>query len=376
MTAPAEPFTVAFDPAEVADLRARLERARWPLEPEGVGADQGMPVDVVHALADRWRDGFDIGAVADRFNARPQFITTIDGERVHFWHVRSPEPGALPLVLLHGWPSTLLEYERVIGPLTDPRAHGLPDGPAFDVVVPSLPGFGFSGPTVETGWDSARTARAMATLVARLGYDRWGVVGNDLGALVGRELGILAPDGLVGVHLQQIFAFPSGDESEAARMSPADWASLSSGSTADFQSKAGYQAIQQKRPQTLAFALEDSPVGLLAWNAELWTGWGEHPVDADELLAHASVYWFTRTSGSAARHYLEDARSGAGYRDLPNTVPTAVAVFPEDFRTLRACVERSTNLVRYTEQPRGGHFAAVTDPDLVVDDVRAFFSSL
>ncbi|GMA25544.1 hypothetical protein GCM10025864_33030 [Luteimicrobium album] len=172
------------------------------------------------------------------------------------------------------------------------------------------------------------------------------------------------------MHVQQIFAFPSGDEDENARLSPEDWASLTSGSTADFQAKAGYQAIQQKRPQTLAFALEDSPAGLLAWNAELWTGWGEQPVDVDEYLAHVTVYWLTRTAGSAARQYLEDARSGAGYRDLPNPVPTAVAVFPWDFRTLRACAERSTNLVRFTEQPRGGHFAAVTDPDLVVADVR------
>ncbi len=317
--------------------------------------------------------------VADRVNAHPQYTTTIDGQRVHFWHVRATNPSGSPataLLLLHGWPSTLLEYARLVGPLSAPAAHGAPDAPRFDVVVPSLPGFGFSGPTTQTGWDSARVARALAALMAALGYERWGVVGNDVGALVARELGILAPAGLVGVHVQQIFAFPSGDEAEDARLSDQDRESITSGSTADFRAKAGYQAIQEKRPQTLAFALEDSPAGLLAWNAELWTGWGEQAADVDEVLAHATIYWLTRTAGSAARHYLENARSGAGYRDLPNPVPTAVAVFPWDFRSLRACVARSTNLVRYTELPRGGHFAAVTDPDLLAGDVREFFASL
>jgi pimeloyl-ACP methyl ester carboxylesterase len=372
------PFTVRFDADEVDDLRERLARTRWPVEPEGAGADYGMPLPVVWEWADRWRDGFDLGAAERRLNAFPQFTTVIDGQRIHFWHVRSAEPGALPLLLLHGWPSTVLEFERVVGPLIDPRAHGLDPSVAFDVVVPSLPGFGFSGPTTERGWDSARAASAMAELMERLGYRRWGAAGGDLGALVGRELGALAPDGLVGLHLLQVFAFPSGDPAERARLSDADRASLESGSTAQFQAKAGYQAIQQKRPMTLGVGLEDSPAGLLAWNAELWSGFGEQSafVDVDTFLAHVSVYWFTRTSASAARAYLEDARSGAGYRDVPVPVPTAVAVFPWDFRTLRPCVERSMNLVRYTEMPTGGHFAYVTDPDLVVGDLREFFGAL
>jgi pimeloyl-ACP methyl ester carboxylesterase len=372
------PFTVRFDPREVDDLRERLARTRWPVEPEGAGADYGMPLAVVREWAERWRDGFDVAAAERRLNAFPQFTTVIDGQMIHFWHVRSPEPGALPLLLLHGWPSTVLEFERVVGPLTDPRAHGLDPAVAFDVVVPSLPGFGFSGPTTERGWDSARTARAMAELMGRLGYARWGAAGGDLGALVGRELGALAPAGLVGLHLLQVFAFPSGDPDEAARLTDEDRASLSTGRTAEFQAKAGYQPIQQKRPMTLGYGLEDSPAGVLAWNAELWSGFGEYAryVDVDTYLAHVSVYWFTRTSASAARAYLEDARTGAGYRDVPVPVPTAVAVFPQDFRSLRACVERSVNLVRYTEMPSGGHFAYVTDPDLVVGDLREFFAAL
>jgi pimeloyl-ACP methyl ester carboxylesterase len=220
-------------------------------------------------------------------------------------------------------------------------------------------------------------ARAFATLMTRLGYDRWGVAGGDTGALAGRELGILAPDGLIGVHLLQIFAFPSGDPAEAARMTDADRASLG-GSTANFQDKAGYQKIQQTRPQTLGYGLTDSPVATLAWNAEIWTGWGDYTgqLDVDTYLTHASIYWFTRTGVSSARHYYEDAHSGAGYRDVPNKVPTAVGVFPYDFRTIRACAERANNIVRYTEYPRGGHFGYTTDPDLVTADLREFFASV
>jgi len=248
-------------------------------------------------------------------------------------------------------------------------------------VVPSLPGYGFSGPTTEPGWDSARMAAAVTELMTRLGYRRWGAAGGDSGALVGRELGIAAPDGLVGVHLLQIFAFPSADPAQAAgeldRLSDADRASLS-GSTADFQSKAGYQKIQQTRPQTLGYALTDSPVGQLAWNAELWTGWGDYAdhLDVDTFLSHVSIYWFTRTGVSSARHYYEDARTGAGYRDATNKTPTAVAVFPQDFRTVRAFAERANHIVRYTEFDRGGHFAYTTDPDLVIGDLREFFADV
>ena len=377
-TAVISPFTVRFDQAAVTDLRTRLARTRWPAEPAGVGTDQGMPVATVREMAEAWA-ALDLSAVEARLNAFPQFVTEVDGERVHFWHVRSTVPGATPLLLLHGWPSSVLEFEAVVGPLTDPAAHGAPAGtPAFDVVVPSLPGFGFSGPTTSTGWDSARSAGALARLMEHLGYEHWGVAGGDVGALVAREVGALDPAGLVGVHVLQWFAFPSGDDEEKARITPQDWASLQSGSTADFQSKAGYRDIQSKRPGTLAFALDDSPAGVLAWNAELWTGWGDVPPvgGLETFLAHVSVYWFTGTSGSAARHYLGDARSGAGYRDLPVRVPVAVAVFPWDFRSIRACVERSANLVRYTELEQGGHFAYVTDAEAVVGDLREFFGSL
>jgi epoxide hydrolase len=370
------PFRVDIPQRDLDDLGARLAAARWPGEVAGAGTRYGMPLAVIERLVQRWRDGYDWRAAEARLNEFPQFTTTVDGQRIHFIHVRSPEPDAVPLLLMHGWPSTVLEFSRVIGPLTDPRAHGGDPSRAFHVVVPSVPGYGFSSPVTEPGWDSARIARAFAGLMTRLGYDRWGAAGGDVGALIGRELGILAPPGLTGVHLLQIFAFPAGDPGEMAGLSEQDTQSLS-GSTGDFQSKAGYQNIQRTRPETLGYGLTDSPVAQLAWNAELWTGWGDYAdyLDVDHFLGHVSIYWFTRTGVSSARHYYEDAQSGAGYRDVPNRVPTAVAVFPQDYRTIRAFAERANNIVRYTEFDRGGHFAYVTDPELVVADLREFFCS-
>jgi epoxide hydrolase len=372
-----KPFRIDIPASDLDELAARLAASRWPNEVTGAGTDYGMPLGTVQRLAEAWRTSYDWRAQEARLNEIPQFTTTIDGQNIHFLHVRSPEPDALPLLLLHGWPGSVVEFSNVIGPLTDPRTHGGDPSRAFHVVVPSLPGYGFSGPTTEPGWDSARMARAFAELMSRLGYERWGAAGGDAGALVGRELGILAPDGLVGLHLLQIFAFPSGDPAEMAKLSDADSESLG-GTTADFQSKAGYQKIQQTRPQTLGYGLTDSPAGQLAWNAELWTGWGDYAdyLDVDTFLTHVSIYWFTRTGVSSARQYYEDARSGAGYRDLPNKVPTAVAVFPQDFRTIRTFAERANNIVRYTEFDRGGHFAYTTDPDLVVEDLREFFGTL
>lgn len=372
-----QPFRIDIPQRDLDDLASRLSATRWPDELNGAGTDYGMPLGVVRRLAEHWRTSYDWRGHEARLNEIPQFTTTIDGQNIHFLHVRSAEPDALPLLLLHGWPGSVVEFLGMIGPLTDPRAHGADPSRAFHVVVPSLPGYGFSGAPTEPGWDSARMARAFATLMERLGYERWGAAGGDAGALVGRELGILAPNGLLGVHLLQIFAFPSGDPAEMAALSDADRESLS-GTTADFQSKAGYQKIHQSRPQTLGYALTDSPAGQLAWNAELWTGWGDYAdyLDVDTYLTHVSIYWFTRTGVSSARHYYEDARTGAGYRELPNKVPTAVAVFPEDYRTIRAFAERANNVVRYTEFDQGGHFAYTTNSDLVADDLRQFFADL
>ncbi len=370
------PFTIAIDEAALTDLRERLAFTRWP-KVASTEWEHGQPLPFVQELADRWLHGFDWRQHEAALNAWPQFTTLIDGQPIHFLHVRSPEPDALPLLMMHGWPSSVFEFLDLIGPLTDPRAHGLEGAQAFHLVLPSLPGFGFSSPLASTGWNSARTARAFDTLMKRLGYARYGAVGNDVGALIGRELGILGPDGLIGVHLQQIFAFPKGEPGEMERLTPFEMEGFAGLDM--FQRFAGYQAIQSKRPATLGYGLVDSPVALLAWMAELYTGFlGERAerFDKDRYLANVSLYWFTATGGSAAEIYREDSLAGTGYREQRNATPTGVAVFPEDFRSVRSFAERSNAIVHWTEMPRGGHFAALDAPDLLMADVRSFFATL
>jgi pimeloyl-ACP methyl ester carboxylesterase len=261
--------------------------------------------------------------------------------------------------------------------LVDPRAHGLDPALAFDVVIPSIPGYGFSSPLAGPGWDSSRTAKAWDMLMKRLGYTRYGAQGGDVGALITKELGTLAPEGLAGVHLQQIFAFPNGTPGEMEKLSPFEkegFANLDK-----FQKYSGYQPIQQKRPGTLGFGLVDSPAALLAWNAELFFGFegeGAKFVDREKYLTHLSIYWFTGTGGSAANIYFEDAETGAGYREAKNPTPTGVAVFPWDFRSVKSFAERANNIVHWTEMPRGGHFAAADAPDLLVGDMREFFAKV
>lgn len=370
------PFRIEISDAALEDLQVRLESARWP-HPTVEDWSRGQPPGFVQALATHWRTQFDWRAVEARLNAYPQFTTSIDGQRLHFLHIRSTEPDAVPLLLLHGWPSSVAEFVDVIGPLSNPRAYGLEPGLAFDLVIPSLPGYGFSTPLSQPGWDSARMARVFDELMHELGYARYGAQGGDAGALVGRELGILAPEGLIGVHLQQIFAFPNGTPGEMDQLTPFErdgFANLEA-----FQKYAGYQAIQQKRPATLGYGLVDSPVGLLAWNAELFFGFdgiGSRFVDKDKYLTHVAIYWFTASAGSAANHYFEDAQTGAGYRETYNATPTGVSVFPWDYRSVRSFAARSTRIAYWREMPEGGHFAAADTPDAFVGEMRAFFSLL
>jgi pimeloyl-ACP methyl ester carboxylesterase len=368
------PFTMNVPQERIDDLKARLRNTRWP-QPLTQDFSHGQALPLMQELAAYWADGFDWRAQEARLNSYPQFVTEIDGQTIHFIHVRAKEPAALPLILTHGWPSSPVEYVDLIGPLTDPRSFGADSAPAFDVVIPSLPGMGLSSPLSGNGWDAARTAAAWDTLMKRLGYTSYGAHGNDAGALVARELGILAPKGLTGVHVQQIFAFPSGAPDEMQTMS--DFEKDGFANLQHFQKYAGYADIQSKRPATLAYGLVDSPLALLAWNAELFYGFlGENvgKVDPDRFLTHISLYWFTGTGGQAAEFYFANSESGAGYRELPNNTPTAVAVFPDDFRSVRSFAQRShSRLVQWTEMPRGGHFANETDPALVIDDLRRFF---
>lgn len=369
------PFQIAIEEAQLTDLRERLTMTRWPAS---VADDwsHGQPVRFIRELAEQWLH-FDWRAREAELNRYPHYLTEIDGQRIHFVHVRSKEPDALPLILTHGWPSTFYEYYPVIGLLTDPRAHGLDPKLSFDVVIPSVPGYGFSSPLTDPGWDSARTAKAWDTLMKRLGYARYGAQGGDVGALITKELGTLGPDGLAGVHLQQIFAFPNGTPGEMEKLTPFErdgFANLDK-----FQKYSGYQPIQQKRPATLGYGLVDSPVALLAWNAELFFGFegeGAQYIDRERYLTHVSIYWFTGTGSSAANIYFEDAQTGAGYREARNETPTGVSVFPWDFRSVRSFAERANNIVHWTEMERGGHFAATDAPELLVGDMRRFFGSL
>jgi epoxide hydrolase len=368
------PFRIDVSDADLEDLRDRLARTRWPDELPGVGWSYGVSRDFVNVMTEFWRTSFDWRKQEALLNEFPQFTTTIDGTNVHFLHVRSPEPNAMPLILTHGWPGSVAEFLDVIGPLTDPVSHGGDAAEAFDLVVPSIPGYGFSGPTNDTGWDSARVANAWDTLMKRLGYERYGAHGGDAGALITRELGILKPEGLVGVHLLQIFAFPSGDPEEMAKMD--DYEKEGMKNLENFEASSGYLKIQQTRPQTLAYGLTDSPAGQLAWNTELFAGFGGENagnVDRDRFLTHVSIFWFTATAGSSAREYYEDAKTGAGYREVPNETPTGVSVFPYDFRSVRVFAERSNNIVHWSQFDRGGHFAASDAPDLLVEDLRTFF---
>ena len=367
------PFKIAITDAQIDDLKARLEGTRWPAATT-TDWSHGQPGPFIRELADQWRTGYDWRKHEAELNAYPQFLTEIDGQTIHFLHVKSKEPGAFPLILTHGWPSTIYEFIDVIEPLTNPRAHGLDPNVSFDLVIPSIPGYGFSSPLVAPGWDSAKVAKAWDALMKGLGYSRYGAQGGDAGGLITRELGILAPQGLAGVHLQQIFAFPTGAAGEMDKLTPFEregFANLDG-----FMKYNGYQAIQQKRPGTLGYGLVDSPVGQLAWNTELFFGFdgaGSKFVDRDRYLTHASIYWFTATGGSAANHYFEDAQTGAGYREVKNVTPTGVSVFPWDYRSVRSFSERANNIVYWREMPEGGHFAAADTPKLFVDELRTFF---
>ena len=377
-----KPFTINIPEADLADLRERLARTRWPDELPDVGWRYGVSLAELHDLAEYWRTGYDWRRHEARLNAFPQFTTTIDGQLVHFLHVRSPEADALPLVLTHGWPGSFVEFLDTIGPLTDPRAHGADPGEAFHAVIPSLPGFGFSGPTGATGWDTGRVAKAWAELMRRLGYDRYGAQGGDFGAFVAPELGHVDPGHLAGIHVNAAtYGFiPWGEVDEAERATFSDvekerlarlQAYLSEGNA--------YFQIQATRPQTLAYSLADSPVGQLAWILDKFHDWTDKPlweaIDRDDLLTNVTIYWLTNTGGSAGRIYYEGMHAQEEWGRAPSPTPTGVAVFAKDV-SIRRYAEGANTIVHWSDFDRGGHFAAMEVPDLLVDDIRTFFRPL
>ncbi|WP_327129462.1 epoxide hydrolase family protein [Streptomyces sp. NBC_01727] len=381
------PFRIAISDDDLEDLHRRLDHTRWPDQLPGVGWAYGIPLDYLKELAHYWRHEYDWRAEEARLNKWPQFTTTIDGTNVHFAHVRSPEPDAIPLLITHGWPGSIAEFTEAVGPLTDPRAHGADPSDAFHLVIPSLPGFGFSGPTPEPGWEYQRIAAAFAELMRRLGYDRYGAQGGDWGAAISRELGRTHPDQVVGVHLTVIpgaAAAAEPDAQELAALDPVERErTLASWKRNQewVRDRQGYADLQSTRPQTLAYGLTDSPIGQLAWIAEKFKEWTdardrpEDAVDRDQLLTNVMLYWLTKTAGSSGRIYYERAHAEYwGGPPDPSATPTALADFPhENFIPLRHIVERTNNIVQWSTFDRGGHFAAMEEPDLLVPDVRKFF---
>jgi epoxide hydrolase len=371
-------FRINVPEAALRDLRTRLANTRFPDTLPGDAWESGTDPVYLKSLVEYWRTRFDWRAQERRLNQLPQFTTAIDGVTVHFVHQRSSHPDARALVLIHGWPGSFVEFTKVIGPLTEPTRHGAAAGDAFHVVAVSLPGFGFSGKPREAGFNTTRMARVVAQLMARLGYTRYGAQGGDWGAAIVRQLGLIDADHLIGLHSNMCVAGapPGGNanagvpEAELARVKAAQ------GRTA---TELGYFQIQATKPMTLGYGLTDSPAGLAAWIVEKFRTWSDSDGDVekrftkDELLTNVMIYWVTGSAASSARIYFENRVDGGLLRRVE--VPFACARFPGDFLAVapRPWIEAQYNLVQFTDMPRGGHFAAMEEPDLLVQDVRTFF---
>jgi pimeloyl-ACP methyl ester carboxylesterase len=363
-----EPFRIAVDDAVLDDLRARLAATRFPDEFADTGWEYGMPAVYLRDLVTYWRDSYDWRAQEAQLNAFEQFVTEIDGQPIHFVHARSANPDALPLLLMHGWPGSIVEFLAVIPVLTE----------SFHVVAPSLPGYGFSGPTRARGWDPWRIARAFAALLAELGYERYGAQGGDWGAQIATRIGAADPEHCVGLHLNMPVAEKPADPVELTDTDKADLAAM--GRFA--RDETGYALEQMTKPQTVGVGLGDSPAGLLAWMVEKFQSWSDCDGDPetvftrDQLITNVMTYWVTGTATSAARLYWEHRTSAEPPPEFV-AIPTGVARFPKEIvRYPRSWVEQRYNLTRWTDMPRGGHFAAMEQPALFADDVRAFFATL
>ena len=376
------PFTIDIPDEVLTDLKDRLARTRLPEQSPGTGWDQGANRAYMMELLAYWEDEFDWRAQERRLNEFDQFKTVIDGLDVHFIHQRSAEPDAIPLLLTHGWPGSFIEFANLIGPLTDPAAYGGDAADAFHVVIPSLPGYGFSGKPTETGYNPERMADVLAGLMERLGYDRYGAQGGDWGAIISRTLAGNYSDRLIGLHSNFMTAGPprGGDPREGVSDEERE---RRAERAAAFSDGRGYQSIQGSKPQTLGYGLNDSPAGLAAWIVEKFHAWSDNDGNVesaftkDEILTNITLYWVTETITSSSRLYYESGNTrptrAVGYIE----VPTGVAVFPKEISfTPRRWAEASYNIVHWTRMPRGGHFAALEEPELLVDDVRTFFRGL
>jgi pimeloyl-ACP methyl ester carboxylesterase len=396
-TAEIRPFRIEIPQADLEDLRSRLARTRWPARPRVDDWSRGVPVGYLRQLAAYWATGFDWRAQEAALNEIPQFTTIIDEQTIHFFHIRSPEPGALPLILTHGWPSSPVEFTRLISPLTDPRGHGGDPADAFHVVLPSLPGYGFSNPIGPAGFNLFGVARSWAELMSRLGYERYAAQGTDVGSGVAGMLPMVDPLHVAGVHLSGTgAAAPFGPPLKLDGLSAADRARAEKFNK--FREEGlGYLILQSTRPQTLAYALNDSPAGQLAWIVEKFHEWTdpaatlpEEAVDRDHLLTNVSIFWFTG-SGAAAAHAVYEGmqawRAFAAQQEQAtaelrpgqataepwqsSSPPTGVAVFAAD-STIRSLMDPHGQIKHWSEYDRGGHFAAMEVPDLLTSDIRTF----
>jgi pimeloyl-ACP methyl ester carboxylesterase len=376
-----KPFSIDIPQSTLDDLAARLANVRFPAPLPGDDWDTGVPVSWLSSLVEYWRSSYDWRAAEKELNSYPQFTAEIEGQQIHFLHVRSAEPDALPLLLTHGWPGSIVEFLDLIGPLTDPVAFGGQAADAFHVVIPALPGFGFSGPTADGDWTFPRIGRVWAALMAELGYERYGVQGGDLGGSVSPEVGRAAPSHVVGVHTNGGTNLPPlqlSDE-ELQTLTPLEQDKMAR--IAQFmKDEFGYISIQSTRPQTLAYGLVDSPVAQLAWIMDKFKAWTwpgpalpEAIISKDRLLTNVMMYWLTGTGGSAA--YIGYAQPRSWAPRPSSGVPTAVLATAHDVAIRRYC-ETSNNITRWTDLPEGGHFAALEIPEALVADVRAFFHTL
>lgn len=379
MSTPAiRPFTVEIPDAEIADLTQRLANTRWPNRETVPDWSQGVRLENAQSLIHYWENSYDWRRFESQLNRFPQFLTEIDGLDIHFIQVKSKNPNAMPLILTHGWPGSIVEFLKLIGPLTDPVAFGGSVEDSFDVVIPSLPGFGFSGKPTETGWDVPRIARAWVELMRRLGYESWAAQGGDWGAVVTTALGAMRPEGLLGIHLNTQYAFPA---QIPASLSPderyaVDSLALYAGELG------GSNHLQGTKPETVGIALADSPAGQAAWIYEKFQsktdndGLAEDAISTDDMLDAISLYWFTNSAASSARIYWENRSGSMAGPKL--ALPVAVTVFPRDIPRLpRNWIEDTyTNLIHYGEAEKGGHFAALEQPGILVSEIRTGLRSL
>jgi microsomal epoxide hydrolase len=376
-----ERFEIHVDDSVLDDLRRRLATTRFPDHIEGTGWEYGFALDYLRELVDYWRDEYDWRAQEARLNEMPHFRTRIDGQSIHFIHARSSQADAFPLLLMHGWPGSIVEFLDVVPRLAEPQAHGDAAGDAFDVIVPSLPGYGFSEPPRERGWDVRRIARAFVELMGRLGYARYGAQGGDWGAQIATRIGALDAQHCAAIHLNMPIAARPEQPGPLSEEDEADLAAM-----ARFQrEEAAYALVHGTKPQTLGVALNDSPAGLLAWIVEkfrTWSDCGGHPENAiprERLITNVMLYWVTQTITSSTRLYWE-TRHGGLWEGAPEFVaaPTGVARYPKEevLRFPRAWVERQYNVTHWAVLPRGGHFAAMEQPALFVADVQDFFRTV